>query len=190
VPARAWGFKSPLRHNLSHLRHSHGVCRVSWFPGHLTSGIAFYVTEWACDRHPHARHDRGRVCAGHRPVAQQRVSPCKRLANTPGRWEMPVVATSALMHPGRHRGVPSAPWGPRQRCRLMGRRGEIRRVGPTGDQARSPAGRCRHFHAGWRDTGRLHGSARSATPTPNRRRAPDAVRCSAPRARPPTFWRG
>jgi hypothetical protein len=31
---------------------------------------------------PHTRHGRGRVCAGHRPVAERRVSFCKRLANT------------------------------------------------------------------------------------------------------------
>jgi len=60
------------------------VCRIRHFLGHVMSGSTLWVARGVCDCYPHARHDRGRVWAGHRPVAQQRVSPCKRVANTSG----------------------------------------------------------------------------------------------------------
>jgi hypothetical protein len=68
----------------------------SSFLGHVLSGSSLWVAIRVRDRHPHARHDRGRVWAGHRPVARQRVSPCKRLANTSGPMGMLVLAASAL----------------------------------------------------------------------------------------------
>jgi hypothetical protein len=105
-------FKSPLRHDESHLRHAHRVCRIHRFSSRVMSGSTLWVAIWLCNRHPRARHDRGRVWAGHRPVAQQRVSRCKRLANTSGpmgdagrRHECPDA-------PDRRRGVPSGEWGP------------------------------------------------------------------------------
>jgi hypothetical protein len=52
--------------------------------GHVVSESSLRVARRVCDRHAHARHDRGCVWAGHGPVAQQRVSPCKRVANTSG----------------------------------------------------------------------------------------------------------
>jgi hypothetical protein len=136
--ALTWGwavsvmYVSVLRHHDSHLRHAHRVCRIRRLAGHVMSGSAPCVARRVCDRHPHARHDQGRAWAGHRPVARRRVSPCKRFANTSGpmgdagpRHERPDA-------PDRHRDVPSAPWGPRQRCRLMGRSGEFAVSDPPG----------------------------------------------------------
>jgi hypothetical protein len=89
------GFVSPLRHDDSHLRHAHRVCRVRRVLGYVMPGSALWVARRVCDRHPHARHTQRPVWAGHRPVAQQRVSPCKRLANTSGPMG---DAASALTH--------------------------------------------------------------------------------------------
>jgi hypothetical protein len=107
-PWKTWvtaAFKSPLRHRLSHLRHAHSVCRIPSFSSRVMSGSTLWVAIRVCNRHPHARHDRGRVWAGHRPVAQQRVSRCKRLANTSGPMGTPVLAASASTHATRRRGV-------------------------------------------------------------------------------------
>jgi hypothetical protein len=57
--------------------------------------------------------------------------PANGLLIRAGRWGMPAGATSPDA-PDRHRDVPSAPWGPRQRCRLMGRSGEFAVSDPPG----------------------------------------------------------
>jgi hypothetical protein len=45
-------FVSVLRHHVSHVRHAHGVCRVSWFSGSFTALIIRRVVEWPCESTP------------------------------------------------------------------------------------------------------------------------------------------
>ena len=45
-------FKSPLRHHLSHARHAHRMCPVSWFSGPFTALIVRRVVEWLCESTP------------------------------------------------------------------------------------------------------------------------------------------
>ena len=52
LPLPVGEFKSPLRHDLSHARHAHGVCRVSWFSSHVMSGNTLGVARRGCDRPP------------------------------------------------------------------------------------------------------------------------------------------
>jgi hypothetical protein len=179
--------ESPLRHQLSHLRHAHRVCRVRRFWAMSGSGSTLWVARRVCDRHPHARHDRGRVWAGHKSVAQQRVSPCKRLANTSGPRGCGSRRERLDACDGR-RGVPSPTWGHQQRRRPMSRCDEFALSTHRGS-VRLRAGRCRRFHAGWGDAGRPTWLRSSATRMLDRRRAPDAVGAQPPRARPPHSWR-
>jgi hypothetical protein len=83
----------PLRHDYS--RHAHRVCRIRRFWATSCPETRSGWREGCVTATPTPRQDRGRVWAGHRPLAQQRVSPCKRVANTSGRWWMPVIAASA-----------------------------------------------------------------------------------------------
>jgi hypothetical protein len=188
-PIRAWGFKSPLRHQLSHLRHAHSVCRIRRFLGHVLSETTLWVARRVCGRHPPPDTTEG-VFGLVIGLWQQRVSPCKRLANTSEPMGDAGRATIALTRPTDPAVCLPQRGGSRQRCRPMGRSGEFAVSDPAGIRLVRRRGAVVISAQDGRDAGRPRGSGRSATPTPDRRRAPDAVRCSAPRARPPTFWRG
>jgi hypothetical protein len=132
-------FKSHLRYHLSHLRHAHRVSRIRGVLANVRPGCTPWVPKWVCYRHPHARHDRRRVWAGHRPVARQRVSPFKRLADASGPlgecWSSPLARR-------RMRRMPRCAFrnvgAPRNGCRPVGRSDEFAASTHRGISPRPP----------------------------------------------------
>jgi hypothetical protein len=151
----------------------------SWCFGQCLSRMHTLGGERVCYRHPHARHDRG---AFGLVTGLSRGNECRHangLLMRAGRWGMLVLAASCR----RMRRMPRCAlrtWGHQVTpVAALGRSGDFA-VSTTGDQVRPPAGRCRHFHAGVARCRPIPQLRSFCKRTADRRRAPDAIRCSAP----------
>ena len=71
----------PLRHHLSHARHAHSMCRVSWFSASVTALIGRRVVEWRCELTPRPTRHSSCLCWSE-AWRRAQVSGCRRLANT------------------------------------------------------------------------------------------------------------
>jgi hypothetical protein len=133
------------------------VCRIRRSWAHVLSGSTLWVARRVCDRHPNARHDQGRVCAGHRPVAQQACRPANGLLIRAGRWGMPVLAASALTDASDTAVCTSNVGHPVTPVAALGRSGDFA-VSTTGDQVVRRRGAVVISTQGWRDAGQPRSS--------------------------------